>query len=121
MTNIADYEENRLLDYSLDTDAHVALFTSDPTDADTGTEVSAGGYSRQTATFSAAASGSKSTSSDIVFGPATGSWGTVTHVAIYDAATAGNLKWHGPLDAAKTIASGDEFKLSSGDLTASLD
>ena len=46
---------------------YVALFTTDPTDAGSGTEVSGNGYARQSATFSSASGGSTSNSSAIEF------------------------------------------------------
>jgi hypothetical protein len=37
-----------------------------------------------------------------------------------DAASSGNLLYHTPLDVAKTIDSGDIFKIASGSLTVTL-
>lgn len=128
MTAMSDYLENELLDHALGTGAftspgtvYVSLYTSDPTDADSGTEVSAGGYARQSAAFDAAASGSSSNTADVEFGPATASWGTVTHVAIHDADTAGNLLFHGSLSASKTIATDDSLKIAAGNLSITFD
>lgn len=126
--NISDYAENKLLDHVLGTLAYtkptavyVALYTTNPTDADTGTEVSGGAYARQSATFSAASAGATSNSADIVFAEATANWGTITHIGIRDALTLGNLLWHGPLTTAKEITTGDQFKIKTGDLGVSLD
>jgi hypothetical protein len=127
MSAASDYLENKLLDHSLATTAYTApgavyvgLFTSDPTDAGTGTEVSGGSYARQSATFGAASSGSASTSATITFPAATASWGTITHVGIYDASSSGNLLFHGAVTTSKAIESGDTFQISSGNLTISL-
>lgn len=126
--NLSDYLENRTLDHILGTTAfakpaaaYLALFTTDPTDAGTGTEVSGGAYARKTVTFNAAANGQTTNNTDVLFTAATASWGTITHIGLFDAATGGNLLWHGPLSASKAIASGDEFKLGAGKLTVSLD
>ena len=45
---------------------------------------------------------------------------TVTHVFIVDAATSGNILFVGALDANKTIASGDIFRINAGNLTVEL-
>ena len=98
----------------------MALFTSDPTDAGSGTEVSTSGtaYSRQSIAFSSASSGSTSNSADVEFSQATGSgFGTVTHFGIFDASSAGNLLFHGALTSSKTIDAGDVFKIASGNLS----
>lgn len=126
MSAASDYLENKVLDHFLGTasttaptNVYVALFTADPTDADSGTEVTTSGtaYARQTATFSAASSGSTSNSADIEFSQATANYGTVTHFGIYDASTAGNLLFHGALTSSKVIETGDVFKIASGNLT----
>ena len=127
MAAASDYLENELLDHALGTgswsapaNVYVALFTTAVNDDGSGSEVSAGGYARELATFAAASGGSASTSADLEFGPASASWGTVTHVAIYDASSGGNLLFHGALSASKTIGDGDEFKIATGNLTVTL-
>ncbi len=99
----------------------VALYTSNPTDADTGTEVSGGGYARQSVTFAAPAGGAVQNTADIVFPTATAAWGTITHVGIRDAVTGGNLLFYGSLSTPKTIGVGDTFKLPVGQLVCRLD
>lgn len=128
MSAASNYLELKLLDHALGTaaftaptDVYVGLFTDDPTDAGTGTEISGNGYSRKVATFAAASGGSASTNATITFDAATGNWGTITHIGIYDAATTGNLLFHGAVTTSKTIESGDTFQISSGNLTISLD
>ena len=49
-----------------------------------------------------------------------GSWGTVTHFAIFDAATAGNLLFHGILTASKTVNDGDVFRFTATSLSITL-
>jgi len=98
---------------------YVALFTSDPGDDNTGTEVSGGSYARQSVTFAAPSGGATSNSGDITFPEATADWGTVSHVGIYDASTDGNLLFHGALTQAKAVYSGDQFIIKTGDLDAS--
>lgn len=126
--SMSDYLENALLNavlrntpYTSPSQVYVALFTSDPTDAGTGTEVSGGGYARQSVTFNAPSNGQVTNAADILFPVATASWGTVTHVGIYDAATGGNLLFSGALTTSKTISANDQLKIAAGSLSISLD
>jgi hypothetical protein len=83
-------------------------------------EVSGGSYARVAATFSSASSGSTSNSADITFTTATANFGEVTHIAILDASTGGEVIVAGALDTAKTIESGDTFEITTGNLTVTL-
>lgn len=127
MAEMSNYLENALINatlrntaYTSPTTVYLALYTTDPTDADTGTEVSGGSYARQSITFGAPSNGVSTNSAAIEFPQATGSWGTITHVAIRDALTVGNMLYHTPLDASKTIASGDIFRIAIGSLSVTL-
>lgn len=95
----------------------IALSTSDPTDDGSGLVEPTGGYTRQTITFGAPSLGVSGVtmSSDIpvVFGVSTASWGTITHVAIFDGA---NMLFHGALAAPKAVPSGDTFSFSVGNI-----
>lgn len=128
MAAASDYLELKLLDHSLGTTSftapgtvYVGLYTSSPGDDDSGTEVSGGSYARQSASFASASGGSASTDATITFPAATANWGTITHISIHDASTAGNLLYHGAVTTSKLIESGDTFQISSGNLTISLD
>lgn len=139
MSALSDYLEQDLLDLVFNKDAftgpptHIALFTSDPTDAGTGTEVSGGSYARVLVHDNASGTpdwtvatvdspGFKvSNDDDITFPTATVAWGTITHFGIFDAATSGNLLFHGALDESKVIGSSDVFKFSSGNLVLRLE
>ena len=127
MAEMSNYLENALINvtlrntaYTTPTTVYLALYTTDPTDADTGTEVTGGSYARQAVTFGAPSNGASTNSAAIEFPQCTASWGTVTHVGIRDASTAGNLLYHTPLDASKTIDSGDIFKIAIGSLSVTL-
>ena len=127
MAEFSNYLENALVNavlrntaYTSPTTVYVSLYTTDPTDADTGTEVSGGSYARTAVTFGAPSNGVTTNSADVTFPTCTASWGTVTHVGIHDASTAGNLLFHTPLDTSKTIDSGDIFKITSGNLSVTL-
>jgi len=128
MAEMSNYLEDKILDhvlkntsYTSPTTVYLGLFTSDPTDAGSGTEVSGGSYARQPISFAAASSGSSASNADITFPQATGSWGTVSHVGILDQLTSGNLLFHTALTTSKAIDSGDIFKVTSGNLTVALD
>ena len=99
---------------------YVSLWTSNPTDAGSGTEVSGGSYARTAVTFGAPSNGASLNSADVTFPTATASWGTVGWIGINDAATSGNLLYHTALDTAKAIDSGDIFKISTGNLSVTL-
>lgn len=127
MSEMSNYLENALINATLratnftaPTTVYVGLFTTDPTDAGSGTEVSGGSYARQSATFGAPSNGASVTTADITFPTATASWGTITHIGIYDASTSGNLLYHTPLDSSKAIDTGDIFKITSGNLSVTL-
>jgi hypothetical protein len=45
---------------------------------------------------------------------------TVTHAFVADASTSGNILFVGALDASKTIASGDIFRINAGNFTIEL-
>lgn len=100
---------------------YIALFTSDPTDTGSaGTEVSGGSYARTAATFSVSGDTASNTAG-IEFPAASASWGTVSHIGVMDASTGGNMLVHAALSTAKAIASGDVFRIPTGDLDITLD
>jgi hypothetical protein len=127
MSEMSNYLENALINVTLRATAYtapatvyVSLWTSDPTDAGSGTEVSGGSYARTAVTFGAPSNGVTLNSADVTFPTATASWGTVGWIGINDALTTGNLLYHSPLDTSKTIDSGDIFKISTGNLSVTL-
>jgi hypothetical protein len=127
MAEMSNYLENALINatlrntsYTSPTTVYLALYTSEPTDADTGTEVSGGSYARQSITFGSPSNGVSTNTAAIEFPQATGSWGTVAYIGIRDASTAGNLLYHTALDASKTIATGDVFRVAIGSLSVTL-
>lgn len=98
---------------------YVGLFTAAPGEGGGGTEVSGNGYSRKLVSMTTSADLSTN-SAAVEFDTATGSWGTITHVAIFDASTAGNMLAYATLASAKTIATGDVFRIPAGDLDITL-
>ncbi len=124
---MSNYLENALINvtlrgtaYTAPTTIYVALYTSDPTDANTGTEVSGGSYARTSVTFAAPSNGASLSNADCTFPQATASWGTVGWIGLMDASTSGNLLYHTPLDVSKAIDTGDIFKIASGSLSVTL-
>jgi hypothetical protein len=127
MAEISNYLENALINgtirgttYTAPSTVYVGLYTTDPTDANTGTEVSGGSYARTAVTFAAPSDGVTTNNADVTFTQATASWGTVGWIGILDASSSGNLLYHTPLDVAKTIDSGDIFKIATGSLSVTL-
>lgn len=132
MSAMTDYLEGELIkhifragSFTKPTALYVALFTAAPNDAGGGTEVTGGSYARAQldpadANWAApnAGDGVTSNAAAITFPAPTANWGSVTHFAIMDASTAGNMLFHGALTASKTVNNGDpapEFAI--GDLT----
>lgn len=127
MAEMSNFLENALINatlrntsYTSPATVYISLHTADPTDAGTGTEVSGGSYARQSATFAAPSNGASATNADVTFPQATGNWGTIGWIGIWDASTTGNLLYHTALDASKAIDTGDIFKIASGSLTVTL-
>jgi len=101
---------------------YIALFTSNPAEDASGTEVSTSGtaYARQSATFTV--SGNEATNSAAIeFPTATASYGTVSHVGVFDASTGGNLIAYAALTTSKAIDTGDVLRLPANDLDITMD
>lgn len=96
----------------------VALTTVNGSDAAAGTEVTGGSYARQSLTVAAAVGGATSNSADLVFSgmPAV----TVVGVEVWDSAGTPVRLWYGPLSASRTVAAGDELRLTAGSLSLSI-
>lgn len=125
-----DYLENKIIDWLLrgqvftpPATVYVGLLTAAPSDAGGGTEVTGGSYARvavtsslsnwagtQSAGSTTASTGTGGTTSNnaaVTFPAPTASWGQVTHFAIFDAASAGNMLIWSALTTPKTINNGD--------------
>ena len=145
MSAMSDYLENKLIDpifrgqtYSFPSTLYFALFTAGPSDAGGGTEVTGAGYARatkaattsafsgtQSADATAASSGTEATTrniEEITFPAPLGDWGTVSAVAIYDAATGGNMLFWAALKKSKIISAGGAApKFPPGSFGAQMD
>jgi hypothetical protein len=143
MAAFTNHAENALIDHlfrnqslTLPASWHVALFTAAPSDTGGGTEITGNAYARVAVSRSltawsgtqAAASTTASTGTGgrtgnnaaVTFPTPTGSWGTITHFAIFDAATGGNMWVHGALATSKTVGSGDPVEFAADALGITL-
>ena len=101
------------------TNWYLGLFTSNPGEGG-GTEISGNGYTRKAVTFTV--TGDTATNSGAVeFDVATGSWGTISHVAVFDAASGGAQIAYAALTTAKAIDTGDVLRFPTGDVDVTLD
>jgi len=132
MGSFSNYWENKILDhvfmkqaYTQPSHIYVALSTADPGEDGSGiAEPSGNGYARVETSdtdWTNASNGHIENANDIEFPEATGDWGTITHFALFDAATGGNMLAYGSLSQSKTIGSGDTAKFKAGDLDVTLD
>jgi hypothetical protein len=131
MGGFSNYWENKILDHLFGKGSYtpptiyVGLSTADPTDDGSGLdEPSGGGYTRvQTSAsdWNVASNGSLDNAGNITFAQASGNWGMITHFALFDAATAGNMLAHGALSQSKSISESDTVRFQAGDLQVSLD
>jgi len=130
MGSFSNYLENKVLDhvfkttsFSVPSNVYVALSTADPTESGGSiAEPSGNSYARtQCNVWNAASGGSIANTSAITFPTATGSWGTITHFALFDASTSGNMLAYGSLTASKAIGNGDTAQFAAGAITVTLD
>lgn len=142
--DMSDYLENKLIDhvfrgtaYTAPSTIYFALFTSSCSDSAGGTEVATGSYARaslaasttnwagtQSAGSTAVSSGTGGTTSNngvVTFATPSASWGTVTHLGIYDAVSSGNLLICKALTVSKTINSGDTVSFPAATFTFQID
>lgn len=131
--SFADFLENELLDqmfgalaYTAPATLYIALSTTTTTDVGGKTEPAGGSYARKAVTnnkttWDTASGGALANAIEIAFVTATASWGTITHFAIMDASSGGNMLAHGALDTSKAVGDGDTAKFAIGDLDITLD
>lgn len=138
MSSFTNYLETRLLDHVFGGPAFtppgalwVELSSTEPTETGVGvTPPSGGGYSRakiETSDWLAAIVnaeeniGEKRNGEVILFSIATGDWGVMTHFALFDAATAGNMLAYGALVPGVEILEGHQRAFAAGDLLITMD
>jgi hypothetical protein len=103
----------------------LGLFTSNPTDDNTGIEVMGGAYARRQIVFTAPEQvdgrGQIQNNAELRFPLATANWGNISHFGIFTDATGGNLLAHGTLPTPKLIETGDEAVFRQNSLKVTLD
>ncbi|GJL55827.1 MAG: hypothetical protein NPIRA02_29590 [Nitrospirales bacterium] len=130
----SNYLENKLLDhvfgggdFTRPATVYFALSIANPTEDASGlTEPSGNAYARVAVTnnatnFPAASGGSKSNGSVVTFPQSTGSWGTITHYAIMDASSDGNMLDYGALTASKAVGASETISFAIGAYTVTMD
>lgn len=132
----SNYLENQVLthifrtgSWTKPTSIYIALCTAAPTSVSTGStivEPVGNAYARVAlnpgnSNWNDPSTGTTSNISVITFPEATGSWGTITHVAIVDSATNGNLLFFGSLGSSQAVSSGDSPGFDTTTLTITLD
>lgn len=138
MGAFSDYLETALLNhlfrataYTAPASLYISLHTAAPDESGTpSNEVSGGSYARvavtsNTTNWTAPTTSGAGKLTDngavITFPTPSATWGTVSYFGIYDASTAGNLLFYGPLTISKTINSGDTVQFAIGALDIILD
>lgn len=131
MAGFSDYAEEAILDHITGkatfaaVSVWVALSTTAPQEDGTGVAEPVGNSYARKATIAAnwedAVAGHIQNAQDITFAEASGAWGLITHFALYDAVTEGNMLAYSILGASKTIGDGDTPKFAIGDLDITLD
>lgn len=129
----SDYAENALLElmtgktaFSTPT-AYVALCTAAPDDTSTGSTITEAAYtsyarvSTAGSDWNSASGGSIDNANAVTFPKCTGSSATVTHFAIVDASSAGNVLLWGALDASLAISTNITPEFAAGTLTITAD
>lgn len=127
MGSISDHLENELLDHVFGVGAYtpptiyIGLSTADPLDDASGlAEPSGNNYARKAhSAWTVAASRTLSNTGAITFNQASGPWGTITHYAIFDALSAGNMLAHGSLSESKGVVSGNTPSIGNGEIDVS--
>ena len=110
----------RKLAYTTPAQPYVALYTSDPTKDNTGTEVTGVTYTRLAVTMKNPVAGFSENENEMEWAVATTVWGTITHVGIMDAAVGGNLLYFAELIEPKNITVGDQFQIIPDNLKLTL-
>jgi hypothetical protein len=105
---------------------YLALYRNAPDDTGAGDEVTTAGtngYARQAVTWTAPSGDPSSTQNDglLTFGPFSADLQNVTHLALFSAATGGNLLFYWDAAVPKDPANGDSITVAAGALTMTAD
>jgi hypothetical protein len=118
----SNYLENKIIEhvlrnvsYTSPATVYAALYTSDPGEANSGTELTGGSYAREAVTFGAASNGAVTNTGAVTFADLPAA--TVTHIGILDASTSGNLLYYGSVASTLTVVSGSTIEFSASSIT----
>lgn len=107
------------------TGTYLALYINDPTDNDTGTEVSGEGYQRQQITFGSPSQvgdkGVIANNQKVEYAIAQSDWGNVSHWGIKSAQTEGNLLCRGSFSRVENVQTGNRFTIESGNIQITME
>jgi len=128
MAEFSNYAENAVLNHLLrnvaltsPTTVYLSLYSTDPTDADSGSELAAAnGYARIAIAFDAPSGGVCLSTAELTFTASGADWSAATHIGIHDASTAGNLLFHTPLAASRTALDGDSIVFAANAVSVTL-
>jgi hypothetical protein len=130
MGGFSNYWENEVMNHTMGKSSikspsvYIGLSASDPNDDGSGlNEPDSNSYSRvrtYAEDWDAAFNGCIENVNDISFPLAVENWGLITHFALFDAATGGNMIVWGTLSPSKNISSGEIPKFTAGDLIMGL-
>ena len=129
MSAASDFLEDAFLEHVLNNVAYtspaaifLALSTADPLDTGAGLAEPVGNAYVRVAVVGnfTVVTGTATNTAAIEFPLATGSWGTITHFAILDASSGGNLLIHGALTASITVGLNEIVRLAVGQLSVSV-
>lgn len=128
MGSASNYLELKLLDhvlktasYTVPTNIYIALSTADPTESGASIAEPVGNaYARTVCnTWSTAAARSTNNQVGVTFPAATGSWGTITHYAVFDASAGGNMLGYGALTTPNSVVNGNVVTFAIGQIVVS--
>lgn len=131
MGAFSNYLEEKIVEHFLRNNAitppttvYVALFESDPGEATAGTETAYTGYARQTSSWTSIDANGQTKNVGALTFPANGNATTsvtITHLALFDAATNGNRLFYAQLSAPKTLSPGDVLSFAANAIVFGLD
>jgi len=130
--NASNYLENKLLlhifankggsSFTSPSNLFVSLHTGSPGEANDGSNECTGtNYARVTTGDWTVSGNAADNDGAITFAAAGNSWGTISHIGIYDASTSGNLIFYGALSVSKAVTTGDTFSINAGALDITLE
>jgi hypothetical protein len=129
MAEFTNYLEGALYDavlknttYTAGATVYVSLHTASPTETGAVGELAvANGYAREAMAFDAHSGGSGGNSGTVTFTASGGSWGSITHFAIWDASSGGNALLWSVLDSSRTVNDGDSLEFAAASVTVTID